>query len=275
MKETIEVKNVQPTMALIENVTYAQRPYWFPFCNYRDLKMDIIRPLGQTEKRPLLLWLCGGGFLTMEKGAFIPYLTYYAEHGYVVASVEYRLSNSVRYPANLEDVKTAIRYLRVHAEEYGIDSRHVGIMGESAGGYLAAMAGATGETTKFDSGENLEQSSKVQAVVDFYGPSGINASDALIGTTADKLVPRGIPVTMEERDAVTFMSKDTPPYYLLHGTRDPYIPVSLSEKFYDDIRSRGITCELTIIEGAGHADPRFYQREVSEKILAFLDKYLK
>ncbi|WP_242622599.1 alpha/beta hydrolase [Lachnoclostridium sp. Marseille-P6806] len=274
MKEIIEVAVKEPMYAMIENVTFAQVPYWFPFCNYRDLKMDIIRPFGPAEKRPLLVWVCGGGFLTMEKGAYIPYLTYYVERGYVVASVEYRLSNSARYPSNLEDVKAAIRYLRAHAEVYGIDPRYVGIMGESAGGYLAAMAGATGREPRFDVGENLGESSAVQAVVDFYGPSGINRGDGLDGA-AEQLVPKGTPVTDAEREAVTFMDENTPPYYLLHGTKDPFIPVVLSEKFYEQMEVCGVPCQLSVIEGAGHADPRFYQNEISAKVLAFLDRYLK
>jgi acetyl esterase/lipase len=277
VKETIRVDVKNEMYALIEGVTFAQVPYWFPF-SYKDLKMDVLMPFmkpADGRGNPCIVWICGGGFLTMERGAHVPYLTYYAKHGYTVASIEYRLSNSAVYPAPLEDVKSAIRYLRENAQKFRIDPERVAVMGESAGGYLAAMAGATGNTRKFDTGDNLDQSSEVKAVVDFYGPSGINRAKDGEETIVDRLKPKDIPVTPEERSAVSFMDGTTPPYYLLHGTKDQFIPVSLSEQFYDDMRNRGVEAELTVIEGAMHADPRFYQDEVSEKVLAFLDKYVK
>ena len=276
MREQIQVEVKDKMYAMIEGITFAQVPYFFPFCDYRPLKMDLILPFGPKDQPlPCLVWINGGGFLTMEKSAFIPHLVRFAEHGYIIASVEYRLSNSCVYPAMLRDVKSAIRYLRAHAKDFGIDSERIAVMGESAGGYLAAMAGATGNTRKFDLGENLDQSSAVCAVVDYYGPSGILSNSREPERATDKLIPKDIPVTEEEKHAVTFMDENTPPYYLLHGTDDPLVPCELSEKFYSEMLEKGVKADLTVIEGAGHADPRFYQKSTDEKVLAFLDKIMK
>lgn len=276
MREQINVEVKDKMYCMIEGITYAQVPYWFPFCDYRPLKMDIIRPFGPSDKPlPCLIWICGGGFLTMEKSAFIPHLVNFAEHGYIIASIEYRLSNTCVYPAPLRDVKSAIRYLRAHAKQFGIDPERIAVMGESAGGYLAAMAGATGNTRKFDLGENLDQSSAVSAVVDYYGPSGILSKPDEPERSTDKLIPKDIPITPEEKLATTFMDENTPPYYLLHGADDPLVPCELSEKFYEEMIKKGVQANLTVIEGASHADPRFYQKSTDEKVLAFLDKILK
>ena len=122
MRYKIDVPVKEQPITLISGITFAQVPYWFPFYNYKDLKMDILAPSGISGqgKRPLFVWICGGGFATMERSAYIPWLTYFAKRGYIAASVEYRLSNSAHFPAQIEDVKKAIRFLRAHADEYGI-----------------------------------------------------------------------------------------------------------------------------------------------------------
>ena len=173
MRYKIDIPVKEQPVTLISGITFAQVPYWFPFYNYKDLKMDILAPSGSSGqgKRPLFVWICGGGFATMERSAYIPWLTYFAKRGYIAASVEYRLSNSAHFPAQIEDVKKAIRFLRAHADEYGIDPDRVAVGGESAGGNLASMVGVTNDIAAFDVGEYPEQSSHVSAVVNFYGPA--------------------------------------------------------------------------------------------------------
>ena len=173
MRYKIDVPVKEQPITLISGITFAQVPYWFPFYNYKDLKMDLLAPSGSSGqgKRPLFVWICGGGFATMERSAYIPWLTYFAKRGYIAASIEYRLSNSAHFPAQIEDVKKAIRFLRAHADEYGIDPDRVAVGGESAGGNLASMVGVTNDIAAFDVGEYPEQSSHVSAVVNFYGPA--------------------------------------------------------------------------------------------------------
>ena len=101
--------------------------------------MDLIYPEDLGRKYPCIVWICGGAWLEMDKSAHLAYLAGLARSGFVVASVEYRTSNEAKFPKQLEDVKSAIRYLRAHADRFCIDPEHFGVMGESAGGYLAAM----------------------------------------------------------------------------------------------------------------------------------------
>ncbi len=107
----------------------------------------------------------------MDKDVWLPELTAFAEQGYAVAGFEYRLSNTAKFPAQITDIKTSIRFLRSRADQFGLDKNRFAVMGESAGGYLAAMAGVTGGSRGFDGPEWSDESSAVQAVVDWYGPT--------------------------------------------------------------------------------------------------------
>jgi acetyl esterase/lipase len=140
----------------------------------KKLAMDIQIPEG-SEPKPLVVYIPGGGFVRASKESAINLRTFVAEAGFVVASIQYRtLSDGASYRDSIADVKSAIRYLRAHADEYAIDPGEVAVWGESAGGYLAAMIGVTGDIKSFDVGDNLDQSSAVQAVVDKFGASDMS-----------------------------------------------------------------------------------------------------
>ena len=140
----------------------------------RELQLDILVPQ-PPEKRPLVLYVTGGGFSQAPKEAALNLRTYVAEAGFVVASLQYRTDrDGATYREGIADVKSAIRFLRANADKYGIDAQHVAVWGESAGGYLVAMAGLTNGSRAFEAGEHLDQSSDVQAVVDKFGPSDVS-----------------------------------------------------------------------------------------------------
>jgi acetyl esterase/lipase len=140
----------------------------------KPLAMDIQMPVGGGPG-PLVVYITGGGFMFARKENALDLRTFVAESGFVVASVQYRaVLDSAGYGDSVADVKSAIRFLRAHAETYGIDVDRVAVWGESAGGYLAAMAGVTVGVSGFDIGDNLDQSSNVQAVVDKFGPSDLS-----------------------------------------------------------------------------------------------------
>ncbi len=292
-KEKLTVPVKDTPLTVLSGVTFAQVPYWFPCYNYRDLKMDIILPFGPAkgEKRPLLLWLCGGGWITMERSAHLPWLLNFAQHGYIVASAEYRRSNSAHFPAQLEDVKKAIRYLRAHAEDFGIDTGRVVIGGESAGAHLAAMAGVTNGMAQFDKGEYLEQPSNVQAVIDYYGPASFTLPkpeapetesrqkpDFLKGPSpVDMLLgysPAENPQKAETAAPLSLVCDLTPPFFIAHGTDDFIVPIAGSEALYEALTKHNIPAEFYAIRDAGHADPRFYQSEMAERIMKFLETFL-
>lgn len=170
-KKTLKLSVEKPQYITVNDITYAQVDSWFGHCR-RDLKLDIIYPETKDGKiYPCILWICGGAWLMMDKSAHNLYLSRLASSGFVVASVEYRTSNQGPYPMPLQDVKAAIRYLKAHADRFRINKEQIGVLGESAGGYLTCMA-ALDNDPALDVGEYLEESSKVQGclpMVSAYG----------------------------------------------------------------------------------------------------------
>ena len=169
MRKNIQVKVKVPQFTVITGLTYAQRDSWFGH-TMQDLKMDLIYPEDKERKYPCIVWICGGAWLQMDRSAHLAYLSELARKGFTVASLQYRTSNETPFPGPLEDVKAGIRYLRAHAGRFHIDPEKIGVMGESAGGYLTCMA-ALATDPSFDVGENLEYSSSVQAACPWYPPT--------------------------------------------------------------------------------------------------------
>ena len=139
MKETIKIQVEAPQYSVVTGTTFAQVDAWFGHTR-KDLKMDIIYPEDQERLYPCIVWICGGAWVTMDRSAHLAYLAGLARSGFVVASVEYRTSNEAVFPAQLVDIKSAIRYLRAHSDRFRINPEQFGVMGESAGGHLTAMA---------------------------------------------------------------------------------------------------------------------------------------
>lgn len=140
MKRIIHVEPVAPQYSVITNITFAQTDAWFGHTT-QDLRMDLIYPEDTAHDYPCIVWICGGAWQSIDKSAHLVYLSKLARAGFVVASVQYRTSNEAKFPAQLCDVKAAIRYLRAHAARYHIDEAHIGVMGESAGGIFNLYGG--------------------------------------------------------------------------------------------------------------------------------------
>jgi acetyl esterase/lipase len=134
-------------------------------------RLDVFYPAKSEKPVPLVVWIHGGAWAggTKERCPALPLL----DGGFAVASVTYRFSQHAKFPAQIEDCKAAIRWLRAHAKELNFDPDRIGAWGSSAGGHLVALLGTTGDEKDWDKGENLDQSSKVQAVVDWFGPSNL------------------------------------------------------------------------------------------------------
>lgn len=260
MRKEVKIEVTETPITLISGITFAQTPYWFPMYGYKDLKMDLLVPFRrpqQGEQRPLIIWICGGAFQTMERSAHIPWLINFAKHGFVAASIEYRLSNSSTMSGRLGDVKAAIRYLRAHAEMYGIDPERIIIGGESAGGMLASLAGATCGEMKYEVGAYLEERSQVSAVIDFYGPY----------TVMKKTKQDSADWDIDEIDLTKM-----PPVFLAHGTKDEILELSYSEEYDRLLEQNGVETTFYVVEGAGHMGMEFYQKEMFDKIMMFLQK---
>ena len=267
----------------IRNVRYGEAPG-------KANLLDVYLPESpDATPRPLIVWIHGGGWIGGDK-AGCPAVNLVATAGYVAASINYRFSSEAIFPAQIEDCKGAIRFLRAHAKEYDIDPERVGVWGASAGGHLVALLGTTGGMKEVEGtvGGNLDQSSRVQCVVDWFGPTDfINFADQ---TQANPNRPKGDPVftlinqffggTVQEKhdlavlaSPILHISKDDPPFLIQQGEKDPLVPAPQSQTFYDALKAAGVDATLDIVAGAGHGNG-FGKVQLIEAV-GFLEKHLK
>lgn len=282
MKRTIEISPERPQYVTVSGITYAQVDHWYGHCR-RDLKLDLIYPEDNGKKRyPCIVWICGGAWLTMDRSAHLAYLSKLAFDGFVVASVEYRTSNEAKFPSQLQDVKSAIRYLKAHADRYRINPKKFGVMGESAGGHLSAMA-ALASSKKFDTGDYLDQSSSVQAACPWYPPANFNSfplppeeygmaapENLLIGCD-----PKKNPKAAKEANPVDYVTKKAPPFLIIHGNNDHTVPHAQGVELHDELESKGCDVTLLTIKDADHADIRFFQDQIWNEISGFFTSVLR
>lgn len=293
--QSLSVSVTRPQIKLISDVVFEQ----VPTRGYenRAMKMDLLVP--QTPgPMPAIVFVTGGGFINANKDSYIQERLRLAEEGYVTASIEYRVAPTATFPEPLQDVKAAVRYLRAHAEQFRIDPDRIGIFGGSAGGYLAAMAGTTSGTRQFDAGENLDQSSDVQAVVDLYGVSDLTSIGAdyapevqalhrtsgatealwLKGSPVFNGLVGGVGDYPEEAEAANplhYISETTPPFLLMHGDKDTVVSPSQTEILHQALRAKGIESTRYVVRGAAHGGVYWVQPEVLALIVDFFNAHLK
>lgn len=250
------------------------------------LKMDIYRPPGSTTPTPALLYVHGGGWMSGDKrsGEGSRDIAELLARGYFIAAVNYRLAPRYKFPAMIEDVKCAVRFLRANAGRYNINPDRIGAWGGSAGGHLVALLGTADETAGWDVGQYLEQSSRVQAVVDMFGPTDLTvlfegANPALIQQvfgTSDRNSE-----TLKRASPVNWVSSDDSPFLILHGERDPLVPVSQSQIFYEKLQAANVPATLVIVKNAGHGFTPMggpispTRQELTTMMGDFFDQYLK
>lgn len=282
---TSRVLNIELTQEKIKpivNITYSQ-----PISYFRKnikLEMDILKP-NREGKFPTVLFVAGGSFAHSYKENYLQQRMEIAKAGYVVASMEYRTIPDGVFPQSLEDVKAAIRFLKANAEEYGIDKERIAIMGESAGGYLVAMAGATNGTRDFDKGENLSENSDVKAVVDIYGVTDFGEADFDIPEDIDegyraillsvKFWLNDVRNDIKVTNPISYISEKTPPFLLMHGDADTLVPPVHTEMLHKALIEKGIESTRYVVTGAGHSDEYWFQPEIIKTIINFLNEKLK
>ena len=249
----------------------------------RPLKLDIIRPKKPAEgPRPAIVYIHGGGWREKDKSRGIHRLVPYAESGqYVCATIDYRLTGEKIWPAQIHDCKAAVRWLRANARKYNIDPARVGVWGASAGGHLVAMLGTSGGKADLEGrGGSPAQSSRVTCVVDFCGPTDLPAAltsaacpalvkgciEGLIGGTLDQKAE-----VARAASPITHVSKDAPPFLIVHGTKDPLVPLDQSESLHKALVQAGVDSTLIKMIGVGHglAGP-----ELDRRVSAFFAKHL-
>lgn len=255
-----------------------------------DLLLDIYRPTKQAGPLPVVVWVYGGAFRAGSKDdAQTAGATWLVAHGYVVVAFNYRLSGEAKFPAQIHDCKAAIRWLRANSARYNLDADHIAAWGASAGGHLAAMLGTSGGVAELEGtlGNNMA-SSRVQAVVDFFGPTDFLQMDAAALPGGQKHNPADSPESqlvggaiqdnkekVTQANPITYVSGDDPPFLILHGERDPLVPVNQSELLFDALTRAGVKVTFHKVVGAGHGGPQFSTRAVRAMVLAFLDEHLK
>ncbi len=270
------------SLALPEGVAVHRNLAYVPHGHERQ-KLDLYLPKEGTQL-PLIINIHGGAFRAGSKEQEVP-LEYLAQ-GYAVASINYRLSQHARFPAQIEDCKAAVRWLRAHADEYRIDSNRFAAWGISAGGHLAAMLGTTGNTRQFDVGICLDQSSGVQAVVDYFGPTDFLLMDAHRLPTGMTHDPADSPESQfiggaiqENRDKaakanpIAYITAGDPPFLICHGDADPLVPHHQSKLLEAALKKAGVPVTLYTVKGAGHG--RFNDSKVPQMTRAFLAEHLK
>jgi acetyl esterase/lipase len=211
-----------------------------------DLKMDVYYP-ESGGPWPALIFVHGGGWTEGDK-APLPVIP--TEAGYLVTSINYRLYPAHRFPAMIEDVKCAIRFLRAHAATYNLDPDRVALIGHSAGGHLVALAGLADAGTGWDVGPYLDQSSRVQAVVDMSGPADLERS---FPDWVNELKANVFGVEQfASSSPIAYVHAGAPPFMIVHGDADPVVPVEQAYALYDTFVNAGAPIEIVILQNGGH-----------------------
>ena len=262
-------------------------------------RLDLYLPNEGKGPFPLIIEIHGGGFFIGEKSGQIGPMLEGLNRGYALASLSYRLSGEARFPAAVNDVKAAIKFLRANAARYNLDPARFATWGGSAGGNLSAMAATSGDVVSLVDPAlgNAAVSDAVQAAVDWFGPIYFSTMDAefkALGTSGamgaanssssaeSKYLGKVIGTTeaqplVEAASPQTYISKNSPPMYIQHGTADRNIPITQSINFSRKLAA-AIGADKVIfekIEGAGHGGEQFAAAANVRKVLDFLDKYLK
>ncbi len=261
------------------------------------LEMDILQP-DSKEPLPLIVFVTGGGFIMAPKNNWLQQRMKLAEKGFVVASIEYRTAPLARFPQPLEDVKSAIRWLRAHASKFNIDPERVGVLGNSAGGYLSSFVGLTNGMKEFDKGEYLEFSSDVLCAANIFGISDLRnigmdydeenqkghasagATEALwaLGTPTFGGKDGGVLAHPEESakaSPIEYVSEKSAPMLLMHGNNDTLVSPGQTDILFQALRAKGVEAERYVVNGAAHGGIYWVQEPVLNIIVEFFNNYLK
>jgi acetyl esterase/lipase len=259
--------------------------------------LDLYCPK-QSHDVPLVIWIHGGAFKfgSKEGSPTEPVPLYLLLEGYAVASINYRLSGEAKFPAQLNDCKAAVRWLKAHAKEYGLNPDRIAAFGASAGGNLAALLGTAATRKEFEVGDNLEFSSAVQAVCDFYAPTDFLQMDAhrlpdgQIHDSADSPESELVGGPIQENRAAAaktnpagYVTGPCPPFFIAHGTVDRLVPFNQSEILVQALKRTNSPVEFYPVQGAGHGQylginggrGLFSDARIQPALLAFLKTYLK
>ncbi len=271
-------------VTLKENITYGRG-------GDTDLKLDLARPEGEGPF-PAIVFIHGGGWFQGNRQAYKSQIREAAEKGYVAATISYRLMEFDQkkketttakpiFPAQIHDAKAAIRWLRAHAKKYHVDPERVGVTGGSAGGHLSLLVGLADQKAKLEGdGGHPDQSSRVQAVVNVFGPTEMasayeTSSVAWIFRLFMGGTPGEVPDTYKAASPVTYVSKDDPPVLTLQGDKDTLVPLAQAKRLDEKMKAAGASHTLIILEGQGHGFGGKAREKADQAMWDFFEKHLK
>ena len=275
-KQTQRRSSLPPGVMALTDLEYGK-------ANGRAMLLDLYLPEKADKPLPLIIWVHGGAWMAGSKDGLSPALRFTA-NGYAVAQIGYRLSQEAKFPDQINDCKAAVRWLRADAAKYNLDPNKFVAWGASAGGHLVALLGTSGGVAALEGNVNdLRESSRVQAVVDWFGPTDFlhigdaqsdrqhNAPDS----PESKLIGGAL---LENKDKaakaspINYVSKDAPPFLIMHGDRDRSVPFSQSELLYAALKKAGVEATFVPMKGAGHG---FSGPEAITPVQDFLKRCLK
>jgi len=274
---------------LVREEQVSERPPQFPpgVRVYKDLayvpkghkrqKLDLYVPGSGEGPLPLIVWIHGGAWKEGSKESCLPLP--WVEKGYVIAGINYRLCQDAPFPAQIEDCKTAVCWLRTHAREYRIDPGRIAAWGDSAGGHLASLLGTTGDIPYWEQGHPVG-SSRVQVVIDWYGRADlacVSTDPAYADSPIAMLLGGSGPEFADEAEQaspIRHISKEDPAFLIMHGDKDEVVPVEQSLAFAAALREAGVKVKLVVLKGAGHGGEEFLAPEEVTTIDTFLHEQL-
>ena len=304
MRQVIDPGKERRSINFVDNVLFSQvtdlegKPL--------NLYMSLMLQNGNSEMRlaagrddevstglqPCLVWINGAGWRGADKNLMAAEMEYFAENGFAVACIDYRNSAQGKWPCQLIDVKTAVRFLRAHADKYGIDPERIVTMGRSAGGHLSAFMAMN--TDGYDTDEWSGYSSHVSAAVDYFGPVDMKALNLLevekckdpnyrwhsltethggfcLGGTEEEILAKS-----DDAAPLNFISEKTAPIAIFHGDDDPLIPWQISETFYNRLVEAGLEdqSEFYLVKNGGHGTRELFQPMVKDLVLKFFRRYV-
>jgi acetyl esterase/lipase len=250
----------------------------------KALRLDLYMPEG-VQSPPLVVWVHGGAWTDGSKESVPPF---FVQAGIATASVDFRQSTEAKFPAQVHDIKAAIRFLRASASKYGYRTDRIAISGSSSGGHLAALVGVTNGVAALEGkeGDHLDQSSDVQAILDYYGPTNfmtilnqstphglsvrVPALDRLIGGR-----PEAVSELAKLASPVNHVDPADPPLFMLHGDQDNQVPINQAIELQGVYERVGLPVTFYVVHGAGHGGPEFFEPEPLHQAISFLQKTLK
>ena len=245
------------------------------------LKLDIYRP-PEAKNAPLVVWVHGGAWRAGSKNR-VPVVRL-LDHGFAIASVDYRLSPVAKFPAQIHDIKAAIRFLRTHADSYHFDAKRFVVAGSSAGGHLAALVGVTNGVVELEGnvGDHVGVSSDVQGIVSFFGAANLQSilsqstpHGLSVRVPALELLLGGQPDQQAElaklASPVSHVDISDPPLLLIHGDQDPQMPINQAHELHGKYKQLGLSVEFEVVHGGAHGGKGFFEDKMLDRVAQYLE----